>query len=232
VDRDGRDWIAFKKEPLSQFPASAAAGYRGVPNLVFKSADGGAGHPGFDLCATERVGADTLRTVSKNGRWQWSWRFTATHARLSVERVDPAQPYWFLYEGPVGGRWSPATHYFGTDLGGPRRETPAIKSQLFGQWRWAYFGDDAAPRVLWVAQVQPDERPDTLWYLGNTDGGALASPDGMIVFGFGRGKDGAQFREPREFVIGFHEARIADAAAHAALRSAITGAVPEIAPDL
>jgi CubicO group peptidase (beta-lactamase class C family)/sugar phosphate isomerase/epimerase len=228
LDGGGHDWIAFRAKPLSEFPASAAAGFRGVPNLVFKSADGGAGHAGFDHCTTERVSTDTLRTTSKNGRWQWSWHFSATHARLTMERVDPQQPYWFLYEGPVGGRWSPRTHYWGTDLGGPRRETPAIKNQHFEQWRWAYFGDDASPRVLWAAQVEPDTLPDTLWYLGNTERGALTSPDGMIVFGFGRGKDGAQFREPRQFLIGLHEAPVRDAAGHGRAARAVSALLAEV----
>ncbi|MEO0334631.1 MAG: hypothetical protein AAF223_23655, partial [Bacteroidota bacterium] len=47
IDPEGNDWIAFKKDPLSEYPASAAAGFRGLPNFVFQSDDGGAGHPGF-----------------------------------------------------------------------------------------------------------------------------------------------------------------------------------------
>jgi hypothetical protein len=34
IDRSGRDWVAFSKSPLSEFPRSAGAGYRGLGNLV------------------------------------------------------------------------------------------------------------------------------------------------------------------------------------------------------
>jgi hypothetical protein len=49
LDRDGRDWISIRKEPLSKFPDSAGAGYRGIPNLVFGkyNPDAGAGAPGL-----------------------------------------------------------------------------------------------------------------------------------------------------------------------------------------
>jgi hypothetical protein len=32
IDRSGRDWVAFSKSPLSEFPLSAAAGFRGLGN--------------------------------------------------------------------------------------------------------------------------------------------------------------------------------------------------------
>ncbi len=35
LDRDGNDWVAFHRDPLKVHPASAAAGYRGIPNLLF-----------------------------------------------------------------------------------------------------------------------------------------------------------------------------------------------------
>jgi hypothetical protein len=231
LDRDGRDWIAFHRETELAFPRSAAAGYRGLPDLVAKTdpADPGAGRPGFDSCASALAGPASIRTVSKTGRWAWTWTFTAATARLRMEKVSADVAYWFLYEGPVGGRWSPGTHYFGADTGGPRRDRPALKSQLFERWRWAYFGDSAVPRVLFAAQIQSDDLPDNLWYLGHENGGALDSGDGMVVFGFGRGKAGPQFREPRDFVIGFHEGAVTDAASHAAVRATVLRAAPELA---
>jgi len=188
IDRDGNDWIAFHREPLKEFPASAAAGYRGIPNLVFgaENPDAGAGHPGFEQCISELVGLRSIETKSRSGKWQWRWDFTDQHATLRILKVDAAHPYWFLYEGPVGGKWSPTTHFFGTNLGGPRREIPDSRHKLFEQWQWAYFGDTARPRALLIAQRQSDQLEDTLWYLGNSDKGT-ASKDGMIVFGFGRG---------------------------------------------
>ncbi len=216
IDRDGRDWISFKKDPLKGGLTPAGAGYRGIPNMVYgkENPDAGAGHPGHDRCESQAFANDTIRTVSLSGRWEWTWRFTDENATLTVERTDPNWPYWFLYEGTAGGRWSPSTHYFGTSAGGPNRAQPHIREQLFGAWRWAYFGDDAAPRVLLATQIADDNVSDTFWYMGNTEAN-LAAPDGMVVFGFGRAKSGPQLRGPgQRFVIGFVEDAVAEAAAH------------------
>ncbi len=188
IDRDGNDWISFHRDPLKQFPASAAAGYRGIPNLVFGSdnPDAGAGHPGFEQCTSEQDGPDAVVTHSLSGKWKWRWQFTDNHATLTMLKADEQFPYWFLYEGPVGGKWSPSTHYFGTSSGGPRREVPGNQLKLFERWQWVYFGDSTQSRVLLIAQRDTDQLDDTLWYLGNSDKGT-DSDDGMIVFGFGRG---------------------------------------------
>jgi hypothetical protein len=224
IDRDGRDWISFRKEPLSKFPESAGAGYRGMPNAVFgrDNPDAGAGHPGFDKCESTLVSSNVIRTVSKSARWQWTWTFTESAARLKFEKNDPERAYWFLYEGPPAGRFSPTNQFWGTDLGGPNFDVPDVKAQRFGQWRWAYFGDRSVPRVLAVAQVQADSIEDTFWYLGASDGGAATSPDGMVVFGFGRAaRSTPLFHERREFVVSLIEGAVADAAAHAKVASAI-----------
>ncbi|MBI5772109.1 MAG: hypothetical protein HZA89_00010 [Verrucomicrobia bacterium] len=217
IDRDGKDWISFRKEPLKEVPASAAAGFRGIPNSVFgkDNPDAGAGHPGFDQCESTLVGGDTIRTVSTSGRWTWSWRFTETNAVFTMEKAPAEVAWWFLYEGTIAGRWSPRTHYWGTDTGGPRHETTDSKRQLFEQWRWAYFGDDQSPRVLLMAQMEKDDLPDTLWFMGSTRAG-LDAPDGMVVFGFGRGPGGKpQFRGAgQRFALGLVEGAVKDAAAH------------------
>ena len=189
LDRQGRDWINFGAEPLSRFPESAAAGYRGLPNLVFVGPDKGAGHPGFDKCTSEIVGPAAIRTTSRSGRWTWSWSFTETTATFTMEKADPEFPWWFLYEGPIAGTFAPEQKLWGTDQGGPRSDVPAIGGQRFDRWRWVYFGDRDVPRVLFIAQHEPDELPDTLWYLGSSDGGAATAPDGMVVFGLGRGPE-------------------------------------------
>lgn len=208
VDRDGNDWIGFRKDPLQQFPASAAAGYRGIPNLVYgaQNPDAGVGHPGFDKCRSRLIEPDVIETESISGRWRWRWKFTDQAATLTVLQADPGHAYWFLYEGPVGGHWSPPTHFWGTDSDGLSREQPGLRSQRFGQWQWAYFGDTRQPRVLLVQQIEPDELADTLWYLGSEPQG-LASRDGMIVFGFGRGPGTAPLlrRTPLSFRIGLVE---------------------------
>jgi hypothetical protein len=209
IDREGKDWIAFKKEPFTGRGA-AGAGYRGVPNLVFgkENPDAGAGHPGFDLCESTKIAPDAIRTVSKSGRWAWTWRFTEENAVLVIEQADAERPYWFLYEGTVGGRWAPGAHFWGTNRGGPRRETPFGKDKIYDTWRWAYFGDDTAGRVLLAAHVNEDAANDTLWYMGNSSA-ELAAPDGMVVFGFGRGAEGPLLRGAgQRFVIGLVEAEV------------------------
>ena len=109
-------------------PASAAAGFRGLPNLVHGKGnpDAGAGHPGFDRCETVQVDAATLRTTTKSGRWQWTWRFTAEAAQCTIERAPADHPWWFLYEGPIAGKFAPTEHYWGTNEGGPRQEAPRL----------------------------------------------------------------------------------------------------------
>jgi hypothetical protein len=217
IDREGRDWVAFKKEPLNAYPAAAAAGFRGMPNCVFRSEDGGAGHPGFDRCESEKLDARTIRSVSKSGKWAWRWEFFDTHARMTMEKVDPEHAWWFLYEGPVAGTFEPGRKYWATDTGGPRRERPDhLKGEAaYEKCRWAYFGDERVGRVLFVAQHEADDLVDAFSYLGNTEAG-IRSTDGMVVFGFGRGA-GAKplMRESGvRFNIGFVEAKVETAADH------------------
>jgi hypothetical protein len=207
IDREGRDWIAFSKTPLSQFPDSAAAGYRGMPNAVFIGPDKGVGHPGFDQCESEWAAPNAIRTRSRSGKWAWTWTFDEHTAHLKMERADPDHAWWFLYEGPVAGRFAPGEQFWGTSEGGPNRDTPGIRSQRFGQWRWAYFGDTAVARVFFAAHHQVDELTDTFWCMGSSEGGAATAPDGMVVFGFGRGPGTKPlFRGAgAEFTVGFIE---------------------------
>ena len=189
IDADGRDWISFSKTPLKQYPDSAAAGYRGIPNPLFggSNPDAGGGHPGFDQCETIQVDQATLRTQTKSKKWQWSWHFTEQHATFTMEKVDPDHPWWFLYEGPIAGSFAPSNKFWATDTIELSTQIPSNRDQLFGQWRWVYFGDRRTPRVLYLKQHQADALPDTLWYLGSSRGGSPAAKEGMMVFGFGRG---------------------------------------------
>jgi hypothetical protein len=187
VDRDGNDWIAFHVNPLIEFPAAAAAGYRGIPNAVSNGPDEGAGHPGFDQCLSVLASGDTIRTTTKSEKWSWTWKFDEQRAMFSMDRADPDTKWWFLYEGPVAGTFAPSRKVWGTDKGGPRSDVPGITDQLFDTWRWVYFADRDIPRSLLILQHESDELSDTLWYLGSSNRGSSLSPDGMVVFGFGRG---------------------------------------------
>lgn len=219
IDRDGRDWIAFSKSPLAEYPASAAAGYRGVPNAVFRGPDKGTGHPGFDQCVSELAGDNRIRSRSLSGRWRFLWSFTESTATLVVEEADPEQPWWFLYEGPVAGRFRPAEQYWGTSAGGPHRTTPGNGEQQSGHWRWAYFGDVSVSRTLFALHHQEDALLDNFWYLGSADNGAVTAPDGMVVFGFGRGpRTDALFQGAGQtFTIGLLERAVRTVSDHEAV---------------
>lgn len=211
LDKDGIDWIGFKPDPDENYPSSAASSYRGLPNMVFRSEDGGAGHPGFKQCKSEQISHNQIRTISKSGLWQWTWTFHPDHAILKIDKTDPSHPYWFLYEGAVAGRFQPDEQYWGTDKGGPNYSKPDYYAgnPVYDQWKWFYAGDKGTDRVLFIAQRYSDELSDTFSYLGNSDAGSHAR-DGMVVFGFGRTEDATALmnKEGQTFVIGFIEKQI------------------------
>src|SRR5688500_11881578 len=66
-DKDGIDWVYYNGDPKATSPTGASGGFRGIPNMVYKLDDGGAGHPGFDQCISEKVDDRTIRTRSKSG---------------------------------------------------------------------------------------------------------------------------------------------------------------------
>lgn len=210
IDVEGVDWVQFNGNANVEYPEGAASGFRGVPNLVYRSKDGGAGHPGFDQCVSERIDDRTILTKTKSGKWQWRWTFYDDYARMTMEQTDSDHGYWFLYEGPVGGTFNPSRQYWGTDKEGPRFETPSLNmgEHVAGNWQWAYFGDTTVNRVFFVAQEQPDTLIDYFAYMGSTNEGNNA-PDGMVVFGFGRAK-GAQtlMNDRNAFIIGFFDEKI------------------------
>lgn len=216
IDPDGKDWIAFKKEPWDTYPASAASSYRGIPNLVYQSEDSGAGHPGHDRCVSEQIDDRTIRTSSKSGKWQWTWQFFDHYVQLNIQKVDPEHNYWFLYEGTPGGEFAPPKQYYGTDLSGPHTDQLDYYAgqKLFDHFRWAYFGHKELNRILYLAQLHPDEYSDTFSYLGNS-GSGIQADDGMVVFGFGRA-EGAQplLKNPNTFLLGFHEKQIGNRKDH------------------
>lgn len=229
IDREGKDWIGFRMQPWDQYPASAAAAYRGIPNLVFRSEDSGAGHPGHDRCTSEQVAPNKILSSSHSGKWKWEWTFFAGHARLEILEVAGDHPYWFLYEGTPAGRFAPGKQYFGTDAGGPWTQAWDYYAgdKLFGQWQWAYVGDPAVNRVLFLAQQRPDTLPDTFSYLGNSAKG-IEAEEGMVVFGFGR-KEGAQpqIRRPQVFYLGFCEKKVRHARHHRKVGRWIAGLMEE-----
>lgn len=226
IDPDGNDWINFKVDPDAVVPSGASSCYRGIPNMVYRYEDGGAGHPGFDQCFSEIADENTIRTQSKSGKWQWAWTFFDDHARLTVEKADPDRTYWFLYEGPVAGNFDPASKYWGTDLGGPRSETPSLNrgENIVGNWQWVYFGDQKTDRIFYVAQHPKDTLNDFFAYMGDTREGN-SSPDGMIVFGFSRDKGTKALETKTDVVyrIGFLNRKVTTAEDHEWVSKQING---------
>lgn len=217
IDRYGNDWISFKREPWDTYPASAASSYRGIPNIVFRSEDGGAGHPGYIKCISIKVDERTILSLSKSGIWQWRWRFFESHATLTMEKVDPEHKYWFLYEGPIAGEFKPDQQYWGSNLGGPRREINDFfeGDKIFANWHWVYFGDTRVKQVLFFAMGKPDRQIDVLGFLGDSEQG-IASNDGMVVFGFGRQSNAMpQLTDPHNtFYFGFLKRKVKNRNTH------------------
>ena len=230
VDNEGNDWINFKQDTSEYYPFSAASSYRGLPNLVFRSADSGAGHPGFYQCISELVASNKIRTTSKSGKWQWTWTFYIKSAILSVDRIDPGHPYWFLYEGTIAGKYRPHFQYWGTNNGGPNKTLPDyyFGNALYENWRWIYFGDEYTDRIFYIIQNVKDDLHDTFSYLGNTDLGIL-SPNGMVVFGFGRTKNATPLmnEEGLTFTIGFIEKKVMNKKDHSSVEKKIRNIMSE-----
>jgi hypothetical protein len=191
IDRQGKDWIAFKKEPWGDYPDAAASSFRGLPNLLFAQDEDGFGHPGWDRGTSVQTGDRTIQCTSNRGDWKLVWTFADDHVDLDVETKKPNAKYWFLYEGTIAGRWAPKQQYFATNTLVPVTDPHDYQAgdRIGGTFRWAYFGDSDADHLLYIVHDQSDDLTDQFSHLGNTKTG-LDSPDGMVVFGFGRGLQG------------------------------------------
>jgi hypothetical protein len=77
VDRDGHDWIGWRDLGPDEYPKGCGGDYRGIPNSI---ADGTT-HPGFRQCTSRIINANTIESVSKNGRWTYRWAFSTTTPR-------------------------------------------------------------------------------------------------------------------------------------------------------
>ncbi len=225
IDTYGNDWISFKREPWESYPESAASSFRGLPNLVYQSGDGGVGHPGHKKCYSFLVNENTILTISKSGGWQWRWQFHEQYATITMEKADPDHKYWFSYEGPIAGEFTPKHQYWGSNLGGPRREINDFYKgdKIFANWQWVYFGDDRVKQIIFIAMEKPDRQIDTLGFLGDSPKGT-DSEDGAVVFGFGRQSDAKpQLTDPHNiFYIGFLKRKVKNENIHDAVAKDIS----------
>jgi len=217
IDADGNDWIAFSQEPWGEYPASAASAYRGVPNLIFRGEFDGSGHPGHAGVVTDIVGANQVLCHTPGGPWAWTWSFLPTHVQLDVHNVSDTLAYWFLYEGPAGGKYEPLQTYYATNASKPAfAQLDHFKGQEEVALRnWYYFGNGNVSRTLFMVQVERDNLLDHYSILGNDTVG-INSPDGMLVAGFGRAPGAVPLlQKPNRFLIGFSEGEGISAMAYA-----------------
>jgi len=187
-DKNGKDWISFKHENYL-FPGNAASQYRGIPNLgIGGDEDKDTGHPGFNKCVTRVIAPNVIETTTKTGNWKFRWAFYDDFAKFTMVKTFPGIPYWFLYEGTPAGKYDPEKMYWGNNLDGKRVDFPDLlgNTGIYNNFNWVYVGQKDYPRILYLRQVQPDDKADLFSYMGNTFGDAGKSPDGMVCFGFGR----------------------------------------------
>ena len=216
IDKEGNDWISYSTSDSATYPASAASDYRGLPNMVNGGEQDGTGHPGFTRCTSQQLNENTILVQSKNDKWQWKYVFFENFAKMEIEKVDTSRNYWFLYEGPIAGKYRPNEQYWGTSQSGPRNDMPGHHehTDTFAHWHWAYFGDNNTDRAFVIAQQEKDDQSDIFAYLGNSEEG-VNSKDGMVVFGFGRGpKTVSLLNQPNTFYFGFIEQKIINKADH------------------
>ncbi|MEZ4589806.1 MAG: hypothetical protein R3D55_01490 [Chloroflexota bacterium] len=172
-DADGSDWISYR-------PSGGEYGhYRGIPNMGLDAF----GHPGYAFGATTMVSLQTaermqLFSSSADGRWQTVWDFYPQKLVQTITAV--AAPYWWLYEGTVGGRFQPERQHLilpdGQIHPASQRYTANAEAK-----RSVTFVDPASGRGLQLTAHTPEPTVDLYWPMGG-DGG-------MTVWGFGRHDD-------------------------------------------
>ncbi|WP_395341159.1 FG-GAP repeat domain-containing protein [Ningiella sp. W23] len=223
IDVRGNDWVNFKMQPWGDYPAAAAGAFRGIPNAIHdpnndrgQKADSGAGHPGFDTMQTSQVDEKRVVSTSASGNWQWQYSFYPQGVKMQILKAPADVPYWFLYEGTPGGVYDLSQSTYGTNTLGFQSDTPDFYqgSVKEGEFDWAYFSHSSVEQSLYLAQLTDDNAPDVMSYLGNTQAGAN-SPDGMVVFGFGRDGSGAPgLIGKQSFLFGLAPLGVSDTQAH------------------
>lgn len=211
VDRDGVDWLGFKKAPGSGWKGE----YRGFPNAVHRQ-DGSYFHAmnatterAYGTVVAERDDYLEIVFTSANGRWQGRWQFFPERCDFTMRAVSPGYHYWVLYEGVPGGEINETDYWFGSMDDRVREIHEPFSGDLPGP-EWVAFGDSNRPRVVYLAQHQDDRHLDE-YYMRPY----------MTVFGFGRNDGNKYLSEPRSFSIGFIESTN-----YSAVRDAIAARVP------
>lgn len=204
-DREGIDWINFKATSYGM-PGDAGGTLRGIPNMVWPD---NIGHPGYKKVKSVLEEDNKITSSSSKRLWQWQCSFFDDNIRFDVIKTPPKRQYWFLYQGTQGGRFAPYDSFWGTDKHGRRHDTPICHKgdppPFHDYWKAVYFGLKDVPRVLYII-INEEKAPYNLYsYMGSADE-SLKAPDGMTVFGFGRGPGPKPLLEGQtSFIMGFLE---------------------------
>jgi hypothetical protein len=214
-DKKGRNWMSFNKNG-GVIPSS-----RSLPGFVNdqNGLDKGVGQPGQNKCYSFIVDKHTILTISKNGNWQWRWKFYDKYARVTIEKIAPESKYWFVYSGTIAGKNDPDNQYWGNNLGGPRYDIPELLNgkEILGNWMWAYFGDKDEKGVMYVGMVKPDRFLDSFAYVENTK--ANEPLDGMALFSFGRHSNQPQLvSRNNSFIFGIIWERVKNTSRHESVK--------------
>jgi hypothetical protein len=170
-------------------PKSAESDFRGFPNLVHGGELNGIGHPGFEVCKSTQLDKNTIKVHSFEGGYAWRWVAYEDHLAIRLDEVNPGRNYWFLYEGIPGGTYEPDNIIWGTQQGIRSDKPDFLKGETLEEnWHWVFFTANNANNTLCLVQTEIDVNADVMGLMGNTDKG-MQSPDGMVVFGFGRSKN-------------------------------------------
>lgn len=208
LDNCGVDWINYRNSGKTEYPKSANSDYRGIPNMMSSSDDGGIGHPGFRSCVSKVLNDSIIHTVSKKGDYEYTWTFTERYAYITVLKIDTARGHWFLYEGTPGGKWDPENIFWGNNRDGIRSDKPDIATDpVLDNWNWVIFGSRLSGNTLFLVKQFPDNLTDHFAFMGDNENG-IRDRDGMIVFGFARNKQALMKKAGAVYYLGFENMNI------------------------
>ena len=177
IDRDGRDWITFRKRNPGQ-----SGWFRGLPNLGYP---GNLFHPGYATSTTTLVSSGPLRivfdTATNDGVWRLRWSIFPDRSTLTVLQKDAARNFWFLYEGTPGGQVDLTTD-FTIRPDGTRTALGTAWSAALPAAGWIGVEDSDLARSLLLVQHESDSAADSSYVMNPGD----PAGENMTVISFGR----------------------------------------------
>lgn len=195
IDKDGVDWLGFHNKPGSAHKGE----YRGFPNAIHKQ-DGSYFHamnaktdPSSSEVALASDEHVRIIFTSKNEQWEGQWDFYPDRCDFTMRKISPGYKYWVQYEGVPGGEMDSTDFWFASGDKNQHLITQPFLGDL-PKPEWMAFGDQKAPRMLYLLHHEDDEFPDNY----------VSRPD-MTVLGFGRQNKDKYLTTVQTFSIGFVE---------------------------